>query len=212
MIKITKYSDLLKKVAIEMAFLAGILIIDLVSKALVFDFLADKPNHTFVVLDKIFTMIEAKNYGASFSILEGKQVFLVGMTSIVMLGLVVILYIRPNTPSILRVGLLLIIGGGIGNLVDRVALGYVRDFIDYTFLHTFFGINFAIGNIADVFLCVGVVLMLVYIVFEFDENDFVSEKRKRLEQSKIRQTKVVDKTQKSNDTLPDDNKGQAQNG
>ena len=72
----------------------------------------------------------------------------------------------------------MILGGAIGNLYDRIFLGYVRDFIDYTFLDTFFGIDFAIGNIADIYLCVGVLVMIVYVIFVFKEDDFTFIKKK----------------------------------
>lgn len=52
-----------------------------------------------------------------------------------------------------------IVGGGIGNLIDRVARGYVVDFIDFRLIH------FAIFNVADIFVVVGVILLLIYLLF-----------------------------------------------
>ena len=54
----------------------------------------------------------------------------------------------------------MIIGGGIGNMIDRVALGYVVDFIDFTL------INFAVFNVADSFVTVGACILLVYYLRE----------------------------------------------
>ncbi|MBQ9370386.1 MAG: signal peptidase II, partial [Clostridia bacterium] len=64
----------------------------------------------------------------------------------------------------LHVALSFILAGGIGNLVDRIALGYVRDFIEYTFIYTLFGKNFAICNFADVVLTIGVILLILYLI------------------------------------------------
>ncbi len=165
-----------KQVIIEVALLAVILLIDLLSKSLVFSFLADKPNHRYEVLKGIYSLVEAHNYGASFGIFEGKQGFLITLTIIAMVGFSALLVLRPNLPKILRFSLILVVGGGVGNLVDRITFGYVRDFIDYTFLYTFFKIDFAIGNIADIFLLVGVFLMIVYVGFVYQEGDFRENK------------------------------------
>lgn len=165
-----------KQIIIELLLLATVLLIDLLSKSLVFSFLADKPNHEYVVIDGIYTLKEAHNYGASFGIFEGKQGFLVTLTALAMLGFSVLLVLKPRLPKILRCALILVVGGGIGNLVDRIAFGYVRDFIDYTFLYTFFKIDFAIGNIADIFLLVGVFMMIIYVCFVYQEGDFGKKK------------------------------------
>ena len=53
-----------------------------------------------------------------------------------------------------------VIGGAVGNLVDRIALGYVRDFIFLDFMPTF-----PVFNLADSFLCVGAVMLAIYILF-----------------------------------------------
>ena len=83
-----------------------------------------------------------------------------------------LLIFRPKTPKIFRYSLLCIFAGGLGNLIDRLALGYVRDFIDYTFLGTFFGIDFAIGNIADIFVMIALGMLIVYMIFGYREGDF----------------------------------------
>ena len=96
---------------------------------------------------------------------------------IAIVGIIALLVIRPNTPKNLRIGAIMIAAGALGNLVDRLAFGYVRDFIDYVFLDTFFGIDFAIGNVADLFLLMGVIMLIVYIIFEFKDEDFYSKKK-----------------------------------
>ena len=79
---------------------------------------------------------------------------------------------RPNTPHVFRFSMLLILGGAIGNLFDRLAFGYVRDFICYDFLYSMFDINFAVGNVADIYLVLGVFVLIIYIFFGYKEGDF----------------------------------------
>lgn len=164
--------------ALEAAFVAALLAIDLLSKSLVFAFLDKQTGARFTVWEGIFTLVQAKNYGASFGIFDGKAGFLIALTVLVTAALVIFLVLRPDTKRSFRIASLAIVAGALGNVVDRAAYGYVRDFIDYTFLKTFFGIDFAIGNIADLFLMFGCILLLVYIVFEFQEGDFRGVKKR----------------------------------
>ena len=160
---------------LEVLFFVALVAIDLISKALVFDLLDSTGK--YVVWDGIFTLHLARNTGASFSIMTGQITFLTVMPTIAILAIIVLLIVRPNTPKNMRIGSIMIAAGALGNLVDRYSLGYVRDFIDYTFLSTWFDIDFAIGNIADLFLLGGVIMIILYVIFEFDEKDFYSKKK-----------------------------------
>lgn len=166
------------KLLLEVLLIVGLIAVDLLSKQFVFAFLKTQPNQHFEVLKGIFDFVLVKNTGASFGIFDGQQTLLIVITSIAMALILFMLYWKRETPITFRIGLILIFAGGLGNLVDRIALDYVRDFIDYTFLYTFFGINFAIGNVADIFCCVGVLMLIVYVIFEFDEKDFLTKKKK----------------------------------
>ena len=161
------------KYIIEVAFFAAMVAIDLISKSIVFDLLSS--GNSYTVWEGIFTVRLARNIGASFSMLSGKTLFLTMMPIIAIIGITILLVLRPKTPKNLRIGCIMIAAGALGNVVDRIVLGYVRDFIDYVFLETWFGIDFAIGNIADLFLLGGVIMLILYIIFEFSESDFYSK-------------------------------------
>ncbi len=163
------------KYILEVLFFGVLVAIDLGTKTLVFDLFENEPY--FDILDKIFAIHLAYNTGASFSILSGQITILTVLPMIAIVGIIALLVIRPNTPKNLRIGAIMIAAGALGNLVDRLAFGYVRDFIDYVFLDTFFGIDFAIGNVADLFLLMGVIMLIVYIIFEFKDEDFYSKKK-----------------------------------
>ena len=66
---------------------------------------------------------------------------------------------------------MMMLAGGVGNLVDRIAYGYVRDFIDYTVVETLFHKSFAICNVADVWLTVGMILLVVYVIFFWRDSN-----------------------------------------
>lgn len=145
--------------------------VDLVSKAAAFDILEDVPGGSVAVAEGIFSLTMTRNYGASFGVFSGKTTLLSAITGIGIALVLVVLIVRPKAPKILRYSLIMIFAGGLGNLVDRIAFGYVRDFIDYTFLETFFGIDFAIGNIADIFVMIAMGMLIVYMIFGYKEGD-----------------------------------------
>lgn len=99
-----------------------------------------------------------KNTGAAFSMLSGRSVLLVALAAALIAGLTVYLLRAKNLPVMACVGLWSIVGGGIGNLWDRLACGGVIDFIRLDF------ISFPIFNPADVFVCVGAGLTLLSVL------------------------------------------------
>lgn len=167
--------DFLRKYRVyvfEILFAVAAIAVDLVSKAAAFDILEDAPGGSIAVAEGVFSLTLARNFGASFGIFSGKTTLLSAITGIGIALVLVVLIVRPKAPKILRYSLIMIFAGGLGNLVDRIAFGYVRDFIDYTFLETFFGIDFAIGNIADIFVMIAMGMLIVYMIFGYKEGDF----------------------------------------
>lgn len=166
--------DFLRKYRVyvfEILFAVAAIAVDLVSKAAAFDILEDVPGGSVAVAESIFSLTMTRNYGASFGVFSGKTTLLSAITGIGIALVLVVLIVRPKAPKILRYSLIMIFAGGLGNLVDRIAFGYVRDFIDYTFLETFFGIDFAIGNIADIFVMIAMGMLIVYMIFGYKEGD-----------------------------------------
>ena len=98
------------------------------------------------------------NDGAAFSILGGKQTFLIGFTSLALLILTGYLVFRMPRSRLEYSAWTLILAGGIGNLIDRVSNGAVVDFWNVLFM------RFAIFNFADVLVTVGVALLILYLI------------------------------------------------
>ena len=106
-------------------------------------------------LPPIFSLTYLRNYGAAFSILQNQQWFFVILT-IVVVGAAIYYFIRNLNGSFwFLLSLSLIISGGLGNFIDRVRLGYVVDMVHLDFM------DFAIFNVADSYLTVGVVMLFI---------------------------------------------------
>ena len=95
------------------------------------------------------------NQGMAFSLLSGKQLFLIVATSAALL-----LFFRSRNNRLQQAALILVLGGGIGNLIDRVLNGEVVDYINLLFM------RFAVFNFADICVCVGVALWVLVIFLE----------------------------------------------
>ena len=111
-------------------------------------------------LPKVVSLTYLKNSGAAFSMLENQQWFFTIITLIAMGSAFVYLYRHIKGSIWLLLGLTLIISGGIGNFIDRLRQGFVVDMFHLDFM------NFAIFNVADIYLTIGVGLLLIYLLRE----------------------------------------------
>ena len=117
------------------------------------------------LIEGVFHFTYVRNFGAAFSILQNKQMFLIVITGIVMAAAAVILF--KNIKSMGRLASFSLaagIAGGIGNIIDRIRLGYVVDFLDFKL------IDFPVFNFADCCVVVGA-FALVAAVFISDKKD-----------------------------------------
>ncbi|MCX4362249.1 MAG: signal peptidase II, partial [Clostridia bacterium] len=168
MLQINDKKNIVKRVLIDFLIFALLLASDLISKDIVINRLDLKTYTSYVLVDGIFAIYPCFNDGASFSFLSGKTGFLIALTAILMLVLAVFVVInsikRPKTSWLFRWSMMLLIAGGMGNLVDRVFCdGLVRDFIQYLFLdgifEKLFNTGFGVGNVADIYLVLGIFLL-----------------------------------------------------
>ncbi len=116
-----------------------------------------KLGQTIPVIRNVFHITYVMNEGAAFSIFSGKQTFLVIITAAALLAVIIYIAVkRPKNPLIMT-SLTMILAGGTGNLYDRIVLNGVRDFFDFRI------INFAVFNIADIFVVCGALLLVLYL-------------------------------------------------
>lgn len=117
------------------------------------------------VIPGILSLNHIRNFGAAWSLLEGKMWF---FTVVTIIAVVVILTLmiknRSKGNRWFMIGLTLILAGAIGNFIDRVRLGYVIDMFQTDF------VNFPIFNVADISLVIGVICVLIYIILDEKEQ------------------------------------------
>ena len=164
---------------VELAVIALILVADLLSKKYVWNFLDQNGVQENVI--GLFNLVKVKNEGAGFGIFQGKTIALTIITFIVVIAICVYLFFALKESEWLRISLVFVTAGGIGNIVDRIAFGYVRDFIQFSFWD-----SFPVFNIADSFVTVGafmlVVVLIVMLVKEGNKNqkEFEEEQKNKV--------------------------------
>ena len=133
-----------------------------------------KEYQNIALLPGLFSLTFVKNEGAAWSMLSGMQWLFVAVF-VVLTALVVLEYFVKPLPFTKSERWLIaaIYGGGLGNMIDRVRLGYVVDMIQTDF------INFPIFNVADIFITCGCILLLVHLVF-FNKAFWKDEKHDTL--------------------------------
>jgi len=146
-----------------------ILIIDIISKRLVIGNL--ETSESVSIIDNFFRITYAENTGVAFSLIEGYVGFIIMMTVIVII--MIFKYVKSNNINKYEeIGYSFILGGALGNLLDRVIYGYVIDFLDFNI----FGYDFPIFNIADSFIVIGVFILGIISFREVGERDEVSSR------------------------------------
>lgn len=152
--------------------IAGGIALDQLTKWLAVKFLL--PVGTVPIIRDALHLTYAENRGAAFGMLANHRWVFLLTSTITIIGVGLYLYFGHASDSVLTgVSLSMILSGGIGNMIDRLALGYVVDFIDFRL------INFAIFNGADSFVCVGAALLCLGMSIEV-YREAKAEKAKKL--------------------------------
>ncbi len=138
------------------------LLIDQISKVMIETFL--KLNEEWIIIKNFFSIHYINNYGAAWSILNNKISFIIIISILALIIIYRFMYLfQENKRNNIAFGL--IVGGLVGNLIDRWLFGYVRDFFDFQILKY----DYPIFNIADIGIVVGVVLLL-YAVWKGEDH------------------------------------------
>lgn len=145
--------------------IAAIVALDQIVKRVVVNVMAR--GDSIPVVEQIFHITYIQNTGAAFSLMEGFRVLLIALPVAVILAAMVFIFLkRKSAHPALLTSLAFICGGGLGNVIDRARFGYVVDYLDFRV--------FPIFNAADVFVCLGCGLLLLYVIV-LDRKD--SEKK-----------------------------------
>lgn len=114
------------------------------------------------IIENFFYYTYSHNQGGAWGILSG-HVGLFVLIGVVAFGAMIYYFTKTSKEQkLMRYGIVLLFSGALGNFIDRVALGYVRDFINFII----FGYDFPVFNIADIAIVLGVCLIIVEIIFE----------------------------------------------
>ena len=120
---------------------------------------------TFPIIEGVIHFTRVHNTGAAFgSMKDARWIFMI-VSAVAITTMLAYLYFGHATSRLYEISLAMVISGGIGNMIDRVALGYVIDFIDFRL------INFAVFNGADSFVCVGAGLLILALILEILEEN-----------------------------------------
>ena len=123
-----------------------------------------QPLGALTILPGVVELRYFLNDGMAFSMLAGKQTLLIGMTSLMLLCVFLLLLLRKMGPWE-RISCTLILGGGVGNLIDRVVSGVVVDYVNFLF------VNFAVFNFADICITTGVVMLMLWVLYDSYKKD-----------------------------------------
>ena len=146
------------KYAVEILLFAFIITFDLCMKDFLYDFVEVEHGGNFTVIDGFLDLTYSENTGMGFGLGQDSTLGITVMTAILIVAILGYLIFFKKEKAYIRIPLIMVAAGGIGNLVDRTQLGYVRDFFEFTFM------DFAIFNIADAFVTVGAIVLIVALI------------------------------------------------
>ena len=160
--------------------LAALVLADQFTKYIAVIHLKDQP--AIPIIDNVLELNYLENRGAAFGMLQNQKIFFVFVAILI---LIVIGYVLIKAPekkkyTILHVLLVMIASGALGNMIDRLRFEYVVDFISFVL------INFPIFNVADIYVTVATVALVILLLFVYKEDDlnFISFKQKKFREVK----------------------------
>ncbi len=169
-----------KRTLLEYALYSSIIslgiIFDQITKWLASEFLTKV--ETCPIIKGVIHLTYVENTGAAFgSFKDHRWIFMV-TSSVMIVGLAVYLYFGYAETKLCAAAVAMIISGGIGNMIDRLAFGFVVDFIDFRI------INFAVFNVADSFVCVGAALLAIAMIQDIRREAAAAKESKKDEEKK----------------------------
>ena len=148
-------------IIVEVLLILVFVSVDLLTKTFIYEPIDGAPD--IVLINNILKFTAVQNTGASFGIFKGNAIILaiISLIIIIVVFIIQMFSLTKLKDKTFRFGLILIVAGGIGNIVDRFLLGHVRDFIYFEL------IDFPVFNIADSCLTIGCVLIIIYVIIYY---------------------------------------------
>lgn len=127
-----------------------------------------KGQDPFVIINGVFEFYYLENTGTAWGMFEGGRYIFLVLTVVILALLCFFVLKMPLTKKYIPIHIVLILvaSGALGNFIDRLVLGYVRDFIYFKL------IDFPIFNVADTYVTISIFALIVMILFVYEEEDF----------------------------------------
>lgn len=141
---------------------AVLVIIDQIIKYFVSAYL--QPVGSINVIDNLFSLVYVENRGVAFGMFSGMHWVFIALTSVLLAIIIFYMFKKRPKGRFFYICAALIVGGGVGNLIDRIFYGYVIDYISLSFFPP-------VCNFADYCITVGTILLVIYLLFFSDMLD-----------------------------------------
>ncbi len=144
---------------------AAIVILDQITKIWAINNL--KNAGTITIIPNFFRLVYVENFGAAFGILQNKRWIFIVISVTVIIGIVFFLLRHYNKLNIIvKIALAMLLGGAIGNFIDRIRLGYVIDFLSFRLFNAY---EFPVFNVADIFIVISTFAILILVMLNKHE-------------------------------------------
>lgn len=156
-----------KNIIVLIAIIVVLVSLDQITKYLAVYYLTD---NTINIINNFFKLELLYNSGAAFGILKNSRILFCIMTIVFCVALEYVYFKIPNEKkfNILKLDLIVLLSGAIGNLIDRIKSGQVVDFLSFKFGSYYF----PTFNTADIYVTVAAILLFVLVVFYYSDSDF----------------------------------------
>ncbi|NLD86795.1 MAG: signal peptidase II [Clostridiales bacterium] len=146
-------------VILPAVYIIAIIVLDRITKLWASSYLSNVG--TIPIIQDVLHLTYAENTGMAFSLFSGKRFILVVLSILAVIAIIWLLRQDYFDTALGKWAAYTVIGGAIGNLIDRIVYGFVVDMIDVRI------INFAIFNVADSFVCIGGGMFILYVILEW---------------------------------------------
>lgn len=144
----------------------GLVGVDQLTKYYAVLFLKEQPS--VVLWDNVFELKYIPNDGIAFSLFEGYYWLIIPITALAMVFVFILLWRSSLSRHwMFKTSCILILAGGVGNLIDRVVFGYVVDFLYFRL------IDFPVFNVADCFVVIGAAVLIIFVLFVYKDDEEV---------------------------------------
>ena len=155
-----------------MAYIITVLITILLDQASKMAILANfKPGQSKAIIGNIFALTYVTNKGGAFGLFSGHPWFFVALAGLLVLAGIAFIPKIWKMPGMIKLSFGLLVGGTVGNLIDRLRFGSVVDFLDFKVWPTF--------NVADIAICVGVILLVIQLLTIKDHEENEEEEKEK---------------------------------